>query len=1588
MQSLPRRPKHSNARWAAVFLLALSIATARGDDCKEPDPNAAASGTPAEDAPTGVAPEEPLTLHLSDLENRIDQAEQLAGATQQQQEDLQRLFAAEAEFQAMEAEWQQQVQDFGRFFASNGIFHSSLTTINEANAYLSNQAVYTVPLGPINFTYHGAGVGYWTGERIYFDQFTNTTYDIGFGRFWGGGGWNVNRHFSPPELYVKGMLGEVVVPVDTAKAVQCIISTFDLRNYCSASYAIRYVYYAPDGSTVSFFQRPSEAPVWNRVLDCNLNQSADPIPTQYWSADGSASLDISNYLKPVIRWSDGRIEEVHWPVPISSVNSPFSMHQENCSFTALIWPNQVVHSLYSYDTLHVTDRNGNVTTYEYPDAQTIAVTDPRGRKTTLSFSPAQGSSAYGAFTAGGTPRLTKVTYAGPGGVPLTYNLNWVTKTLSFASASSFPDVKCYDQCPSDPTQQCVIPCSTSEIVDLVDTIQIPDGRSYAFTYGDWGNLTQVSEPNGAVVAWTYGNATNTAYGAAANTVAGGNVAGQEAAFQARGVIGRTVYPMGLAKPGFTINSTLSTSTITSPICTGALTGTPRCCGLLWRSDTMPDGTIKKSAICNSDGNNGCGFFNAPYSTTNVTMIGQKIAEETWTAGASAPIASSYFGDTSTGEVYYAADSQATYSSCPSPPLDARPTRVVSKRDSVLTTTTYAYGDAINVGGTVSRNTGNVTAESIWSGSATDGTGTKLVETDTTYLHDANYNARQLLHLMSSVKVLDPSGAAPVAVSSKSVAYDERPLQPSGQPGLDTVYTNAYRGNPTTMTTYLTPATPAGPISSAVSYYDNGAIRSTQNPNDLAAGRFTSLVDSNFGLCPANPAITTTVTNVLSQRVSTVTDCWFGGTLSVLDPNAQLSCSQYDGLGREIETAAPGDTLTNQPSCGSTSTVPAACFVRDPNCLTSGIAIGNGGNGPTTWTEYFPFGLGGVSYNQARHVVHRKDGSASGLYSKTFSDGLGRTIETCAKIDGATSAGAGTNNEICSYLVYDAIGRPFQTFGPFYATSVGVASQPSTVQYAQNCYDALGRLNADGILWGGTWSCGSSPPATSLITTAAWAGSGNTWLKTTTNANGNQSRSVTDVLGRVIETDQYLCATSPCPATTGATQLATKLQYDVLGRLTQATDPSGNVMSFTFDGLGRKTKMHDPDMGDWTYGYDNDGNLTSQTDANGQTITMQYDALDRITLKDLPPAGPDVNDVTYFYDGNLPITCYSCFDPATGTTGTCNQPTATCVGVGGEVGKACVPRTTQSCQDVACNESCSTACTGGSQTCDAAGLGWSTCTGGTCPTPPPTVTCTPGALQSCDDVTCDESCSKPCSFGTTQCNPAGNGWSVCTGGVCPTSPPTISCTPGAVQACDNVVCDESCGSGSCTGATMTCNSTGNGWSACTGGTCPCVPGSTRTVACGACGTETDRCDTTTGTWIAGACLGQGACAPGSTQAVGCGNCGMQTNTCSTTCQWVAGPTCSGQGPCAAGSTRTSACTDAFANAGTETDTCSGACQWVAGVCAVCTPGTSQDCDNGICATCAGTCNFGSQLCQSDGTWGACIGGSCGPITICPPGMICQ
>jgi YD repeat-containing protein len=1150
--------------------------------------------------------------------------------------------------------------------------------------FLGNQPHYTVPLGPVALTFHGAGVAQVNGYLPYFYL---------LGNYWESVGPNSSlvalSGWSPGVEWTRaGSIhprdGRALLKGYLVRDVELAGEDDSLEPGCEnkltdAIYVYRYRYVPPNGgSTIAFHQSGGEQELWSYATS-NCEVDSEPAaPTQFWSETGSIHLDLTNECAPVMTYSDGVQEQLNpaidadVPPTTQEIAGPNGGPALTAYYPAFIY--SAAQSCSTPTELDRTDANGNVTRFYSPDDYHRTMVDPRGRTTTVTFtSPDSGL----------TFLPSSVVSPGPGGVPETYTVSWSPQTVNFGTA--MPDVACY----STPTNGATTGASCNgtyvhgPTIQLVRSIVLPDSRQYTFDYGSWGNVTQVTEPNGRVVTYGYGNASNSAYAnASIGTQAitgpmGPYPTGQEVMLQGYGLTTTTEYPSGLSGSKYATTTSFSQRNVNTTACTNTNTTAFPCCLQVWRADTLPDGSVSQTGTCS---------FLLPQGALPA-------GHETWAAGATAPTSATYYASP-TGASYYTYEtdpSMVHIAAEPLSPLDARAVQVDSLKDGILTTATKTYLDTlIPAPGGITRNTTNITGTTLSQG------GTTLLQTATTYTH---YYAQNILRLSTSVRTM--SGAGTI-ITRRDSSYDENTLASSSQPNLTTTMGSGTgcpaglcRGNKTTSTTYLTPASAGGPIASKAYYFDNGAVSRTRNPVDALAGVNTTNVTAfNFGLCSASPTLTTTVVNALGQSVSTVTDCFAGSTLSSTDVNGQIACSQFDGLDRLVESAAPGDQLTTQAQCATTSS-PTSCYVRDTvNCsASSGTVIGNNGAGPTTWTQYYPFGIGGVTFtgtSQPRTVVATRDGTTNGLQHVTFVDGLGRTIQQCSEVDPTTNilagdGGASGDSAVCSTTVYDNMGRVSQQYVPFYAGTAtamptAVAGYPSADQYTQTLYDALGRVTSARLMSSGA---GMLP-----ATTTAYSISGNDWLTTVTDANLCQVRTWTDALGHTVEHDvQNESALNGSGHCSGSPSwLTTTMFYDVAGRLLTVTDPASNHTTFAYDGLGRKTSMVDPDMGSWAYQYDGNGNLTQQTDARGAVINMHHDALNRVYLKDLPywnvssgqwVAGtPGEEDEYNYYDSastltgvdqGLPTTCYSCNDHCSSTSDTCDTNLLVCTHDGGTTG---------------------------------------------------------------------------------------------------------------------------------------------------------------------------------------------------------------------------------------------------------------------------------------------------------------------------------
>jgi RHS repeat-associated protein len=138
--------------------------------------------------------------------------------------------------------------------------------------------------------------------------------------------------------------------------------------------------------------------------------------------------------------------------------------------------------------------------------------------------------------------------------------------------------------------------------------------------------------------------------------------------------------------------------------------------------------------------------------------------------------------------------------------------------------------------------------------------------------------------------------------------------------------------------------------------------------------------------------------------------------------------------------------------------------------------------------------------------------------------------------------------------------------------------------------------------------------------------------------------ITDPLNRITkqEFDQLNRLTKITNAKNGITQYA----YDGSGRPVKVTDARNLATNYTIDGLGNLVTTVGPDTGSTSTTYDEAGNVKTRTDAKGQTATYSYDVLNRLTTVTYSDGGSEA----YVYDlGDYGIGRLSQMTDVSGTT---------------------------------------------------------------------------------------------------------------------------------------------------------------------------------------------------------------------------------------------------------------------------------------------------------------------------------------------------
>ncbi len=348
------------------------------------------------------------------------------------------------------------------------------------------------------------------------------------------------------------------------------------------------------------------------------------------------------------------------------------------------------------------------------------------------------------------------------------------------------------------------------------------------------------------------------------------------------------------------------------------------------------------------------------------------------------------------------------------------------------------------------------------------------------------------------------------------------------------------------------------------YNDLGLLRETIDPR----GKETNITfDSEYGMFPVvvenhlGHTVVSEYYEVAGIETETGLFGLWGQLKSSVDQNNNTTQYGYDGFGRQTKVVSPLDTVS----------LPTQEILYDY----------------------------GDTYSKVTTRQRVKSGEASIIDTYVYSDGLGRHRQTKVLAPNGQYIVSGQTR-------YNSHDLPVEQYLPYYSQQ----SNPDYIEsfshdnpYVAFAYDGIDRLVQ------------TTNPDASTYTTTQY----NLWTVEYTDENGHRQDSTYDGWGRLLEKVEKTGSDNRFPALYPGTgdysnYTTTYYKYDVEGNLLETKDQDDVTTIITYDYLGRKKQMSDPDMGTWFYDYDLNGNLVYQKDAMNHEISFEYDDINRLKRK--------------------------------------------------------------------------------------------------------------------------------------------------------------------------------------------------------------------------------------------------------------------------------------------------------------------------------------------------------------------------------------
>jgi RHS repeat-associated protein len=379
----------------------------------------------------------------------------------------------------------------------------------------------------------------------------------------------------------------------------------------------------------------------------------------------------------------------------------------------------------------------------------------------------------------------------------------------------------------------------------------------------------------------------------------------------------------------------------------------------------------------------------------------------------------------------------------------------------------------------------------------------------------------------------------------------------------------------------------------------------------------------------------------------------GNRLSEITPSGQTVKYIYDKLNRNTQIIAPDGTSTSvvfDADGRKTATINAQGGITQTRYDANGRVIevidplGN-----TTSYTYDSEGNMLTLTDANGHVTRFDYDDGGRLIQVTLPMGMSKTYTY--NTDSTLKSETDYNGQVTTYT-YDTLGRMASITGPdgsetFTYTAAGNRSSVSNASgVASYTYDTSGRIlkvsSPDGSAVTYTYdAAGRESSVTSLAGTTTYTYDALGRLLTVTDPDGGVTSYTYDASGNVATVsypnhnktayqynlmDRIVSETQTGP--NGSILASYEYQYDQNGLVTQVTEATGRVVSYTYDADQRLVveKIHDPSSGDqeFAYTYDAVGNRLTKSDSRGGVTIYQYDTNDRLIV---------AGNASFTYDNN-------------------------------------------------------------------------------------------------------------------------------------------------------------------------------------------------------------------------------------------------------------------------------------------------------------------------------------------------------------------